>query len=155
MLPQHAEDQGCRCWVTGHRCSSSRSTHRPALAMFHQPLRPAAQLKTSAYQLLAFFSVFSSFFKKMDLAAASQGTMVMGAIEMRTDLNWLISSCQGPFLAPPPQSSQVRRPQREGGQGPLGSNPVKESRTCFLSLLSIITPSLFLPITNSNCIQTQ
>jgi hypothetical protein len=42
------------------------------------------------------------FFFLMDLAAASQGTMVMGAIEMRTDLNWLISSFQGPSPNPTP-----------------------------------------------------
>lgn len=133
MLLQHAEDHGCRCCVTGHRCSSPRSTHCPALAMFRQPLPPEAQPKTSAYQLSRFlFFLAPPPFFLMDLAAASQGTMVMGAIAMRTDLNWLISSCQGPFLAPPPQSSQVRRPQREAG-GPPGKQP-SEGEQNLLSL---------------------
>lgn len=31
----------------------------------------------------------------MDLVAVPQGAMVMGAIEMRTDFYWLVSSSQG------------------------------------------------------------
>lgn len=77
----------------------------------------------------------------MDLAAASQGTMVMGTIEMReTDFYWLVSSFQVPL---PPLLSADRR---AGGRVPVKVNGAKDVKSHFFPSFSLLPSSLPLPI---------
>lgn len=110
----------------------------------------------------------------MDLVAASQNAMVMGAIEMRrTNFYWLVSSFQGPSPSTPrpleklhrnsphtySQSSQVSSLSRKGGRAPvMGANEVRktssvspsQSSPCLPSSLPLSTAIVFKPNNYSN-----